>query len=82
MIQALRDEAHRFGITHHRLRRSKSQTKSRLDSIKGVGEVTSAALMRHFRSLKRISEASPEEIEAVVGKAKAALVIAALHPDG
>lgn len=82
VIQALRDEAHRFGITHHRLRRSKSQTKSRLDSIKGVGEVTSAALMRHFRSLKRISEASPEEIEAVVGKAKAALVIAALHPDG
>ena len=78
VIQALRDEAHRFGITHHRLRRSKSQISSQLDNIKGVGPATAQALMKHFKSLKRIREAAPEEIEAVVGKAKAALITAAL----
>ena len=78
VIQALRDEAHRFGITHHRLRRSKGQISSRLDTIKGIGPATSAALMRHFKSLKRIKEAPRSEIEAVIGKAKAAILIAAL----
>ena len=78
VIQALRDEAHRFGITHHRLRRSKGQISSKLDAIKGIGPATSAALMRHFKSLKRIKEAPQSEIEAVIGKAKAAILIAAL----
>ena len=78
VIQALRDEAHRFGITHHRLRRSKSQISSQLDSIKGIGPVTAKTLMRHFKSLKRIKEASPEELEAVVGKAKAQILLQAL----
>lgn len=74
VIQALRDEAHRFGITHHRLRRSKGQISSKLDSIKGIGPATAATLMKHFKSLKRIKEAPMEELESVVGPAKAALL--------
>lgn len=74
VIQALRDEAHRFGITHHRNRRSKTQTASELDSIKGIGPASVAALMKHFRSIKRLREASADEIAAVVGHAKALLI--------
>ena len=74
VIQALRDEAHRFGITHHRNRRSKSQVVSELDSIKGIGEQTSRALLKHFKSVKRIRNASVEEIAQVVGVAKARIV--------
>ncbi len=74
VIQALRDEAHRFGITHHRQRRSKAQTNSELDTIKGIGPAGAAALMKHFRSVKRLREASADEIAGVVGKAKAALI--------
>lgn len=81
VIQALRDEAHRFGITHHRLRRSKSQTVSRLDSIKGIGPATAENLMKHFKSLKRIKEASLSEIEAVIGKSKANILVEGLKPD-
>ncbi len=77
VIQSLRDEAHRFGITHHRNRRSKSQTVSELDSIKGIGPATASTLMRHFKSLKRLKEAELAEVEAVVGKSKAALIFAA-----
>ena len=79
VIQALRDEAHRFGITHHRLRRSKGQITSKLDSIKGIGPATSELLMKHFKSLKRIKEAPREEIEKLIGKSKASLLIAALQ---
>lgn len=78
VIQQLRDEAHRFGITHHRNRRSKGQTVSALDSIKGVGEKTRTALLAHFKSLKRLREASEAEVAAVVGPAKARIVVAAL----
>lgn len=74
VIQALRDEAHRFGITHHRLRRSKSQISSELDNIKGIGPATSQALIKHFRSLKRVREASLDDVAAVVGVAKARLL--------
>lgn len=74
VIQALRDEAHRFGITHHRLRRSKSQISSELDNIKGIGPATSQALIKHFRSLKRVREASLDDVAAVVGPAKARLL--------
>ncbi|MCH5228094.1 MAG: excinuclease ABC subunit C [Muribaculaceae bacterium] len=74
VVQALRDEAHRFGITHHRLRRSKGQIKSELDNIKGVGEATSKALMQKFKSVKKIKEASLEDLEEVVGKSKARLI--------
>lgn len=78
VIQQLRDEAHRFGITHHRNRRSKGQTVSALDSIKGVGEKTRTALLTHFKSLKRLREASEEEVASVVGPAKAKTICAAL----
>lgn len=80
VIQALRDEAHRFGITHHRNRRSKSQTASELDSIPGIGPATSARLMKEFRSLRKVKEATLDEIAAVVGKSKGAVLYAHLHP--
>lgn len=78
LIQHLRDEAHRFGITHHRNKRSKGQVVSALDAIKGVGAQTRDALLRHFKSLKRIREASLEDISSVVGKSKAQKVKDAL----
>lgn len=71
VVQHLRDEAHRFGITHHRNRRSKTQTVSVLDTIPGVGEVTRTTLLKHFRSVKRIAEATEDALAEVVGKAKA-----------
>ncbi len=76
VVQHLRDEAHRFGITHHRNRRSKTQTVSELDSIKGIGEKTATALLRHFGSVKRIREASEADVAAVAGPAKAAIIAA------
>lgn len=80
VVQHMRDEAHRFGITHHRNRRSKTQTVSALDSIKGIGEKTRTALLTKFRSLKRVSEADLDELAAIVGPAKASIVFNALHP--
>lgn len=79
VIQALRDEAHRFGITHHRNKRSKSQTVSELDGIKGIGAATASKLMKHFKSLKRLKEAELSEVEAVVGKSKAAILSSAFN---
>ncbi|MDE6792170.1 MAG: excinuclease ABC subunit UvrC [Muribaculaceae bacterium] len=81
VIQALRDEAHRFGITHHRLRRSKGQVVSELDSIKGVGEVTAKTLMKTFKSVKRIREASLDDIVAAVGKSKGEIVYSHFHSE-
>lgn len=81
VVQHLRDEAHRFGITHHRNQRSKSAITSELDDIKGIGEKTRTALLSHFRSVKRIREASEEEIATVVGPAKAKLIASALAPN-
>lgn len=78
LIQYLRDEAHRFGITHHRNKRSKQQVVSALDGIKGIGRQTSDALLRHFKSVKRIREASLEELAALIGPAKARKVVEAL----
>ena len=79
VVQALRDEAHRFGITHHRNRRSKSQISSELDSIKGIGEATAGVLMHTFKSLKRIKEASLESLSEAIGPSKASLVFAHFH---
>ena len=79
VVQALRDEAHRFGITHHRSRRSKGQVASKLDSIKGIGPATSASLMKHFKSLKKIKEAEPSEIENIIGKSKTKILLEALN---
>lgn len=79
VVQHLRDEAHRFGITHHRNRRSKSQVVSALDSIKGVGEKTRTTLLQHFKSLKRIRQASLSDLTAVIGPSKAQIVHNALQ---
>jgi len=75
IIQQLRDEAHRFGITFHRHMRSKKQTVSELDTIKGIGEKTKVLLLRHFKSVKRIKQASFEEIKELIGESKANLII-------
>jgi excinuclease ABC subunit C len=74
VIQQLRDEVHRFGITHHRNKRSKGVIKTELSEIKGIGENTSDTLLRHFRSVKKIKEAKLDELSAVVGVAKAKIV--------
>ena len=79
VVQRLRDEAHRFGIAHHRNKRSKGQVASALDSITGVGEKTKQLLLRYFKSVKRIKEASEEQLAQVVGPAKAKLVFNALN---
>ena len=81
VIQALRDEAHRFGITHHRLRRSKGQVVSELDAIKGIGKTTAATLMKTFKSVKRIKEATPEDLAEAIGKSKGGIVYAHFHPE-
>lgn len=77
VVQHLRDEAHRFAITFHRKKRSKSQIHSELDDIKGVGEKTRQLLIKHFKSLKRIKEAPLHDIAAVVGQARAQLIVEA-----
>lgn len=79
VIQHLRDEAHRFGITHHRNRRSKSQTVSALDNISGIGEKTKELLLKKFRSVARIKAASLAQLAELIGPAKAATLHKALH---
>ena len=75
VICHIRDEAHRFGITHHRNRRSKNFIKTGLEGIEGVGEKSTTALLRHFRTLTNIRKATFEEIAEIVGKSKAQKVI-------
>lgn len=74
VLQHLRDEAHRFGITFHRNQRSKTQIKSELDNIKGIGDETKRLLLREFRSIKRIKLAEDKELEKIVGKHKTMLI--------
>ncbi len=79
VIQQLRNEAHRFGISFHRNKRSKSALVSELDQIQGIGPKTRAQLLKVFKSLKRIKEATPEELTAVVGPKKAKLFFEAFQ---
>jgi excinuclease ABC subunit C len=74
IIQQIRDEAHRFGITHHRNLRSKNTFVSELDAIKGIGKETSKLLLSELKSVKKIREATLEQLAAIVGNAKAKLV--------
>lgn len=74
VVQQLRDEAHRFGITHHRNRRSKSAIVSELSTVKGIGPATEQTLLQHFKSVKRIREASLDALADVIGPAKARLL--------
>lgn len=71
VIQFLRNEAHRFGITHHRDKRSKSALTNSLESIPGIGEKTMITLLKHFKSVKRLQLASEKEISEVIGLSKA-----------
>jgi len=73
LLQRIRDEVHRFGIAHHRKRRSKKSIHSELDDIKGIGSATKEKLLKHFKSISKIKVASFEEIAEVIGKAKARL---------
>jgi len=70
-IQHLRNEAHRFGITHHRDKRSKSALQTSMETIPGIGQKTMITLIKHFKSVKRIKEASEKEISEVIGLSKA-----------
>ena len=79
ILQRARDEAHRFGITFHRQKRSKRSLNSKLDQIEGIGPATRDKLLAHFKSLKRIKEASKEAIEGVLGKQKGSKIYVALH---
>ncbi|MCK9311666.1 MAG: excinuclease ABC subunit UvrC [Bacteroidales bacterium] len=79
LIQQLRDEAHRFGIAHHRKRRSKNQILSELDEIPGIGKRAKTLLLKQFKSVKQIREANREDIEKIVGKSKAEKIIVFLH---
>ncbi|MDR1682148.1 MAG: excinuclease ABC subunit UvrC [Candidatus Symbiothrix sp.] len=77
LIQQLRDEAHRFGITFHRQKRSKQQTESELDKIKGIGRVIKEKLLNKYKSVKRIKEAPESEIVELIGKSKAEILFTA-----
>lgn len=79
VIQQLRNEAHRFGITHHRNKRSKSAINSVLEGIEGIGEKTARDLLRTFKSVKRIRETTLEELSAVIGPSKARKVYDSLR---
>ncbi|MCL8024416.1 excinuclease ABC subunit UvrC [Nocardioides bruguierae] len=84
LLQRLRDEAHRFAITHHRSRRSKSMVESVLDDVPGLGEVRRKTLMTHFGSLKKLRAATVEEIAAVpgIGPRTATAIKTAVDPGG
>ncbi|MDC9723652.1 MAG: excinuclease ABC subunit UvrC [Urechidicola sp.] len=71
IIQQLRNEAHRFGITHHRNKRSKTAIQTELELIPGVGQKTIVTLLQHFRSTKRVIGASLEELTDVIGESRA-----------
>jgi excinuclease ABC subunit C len=81
IIQQLRDEAHRFGITFHRQLRSKKQITSELDSIKGIGEKTKTLLLQQYKSLKRIREIPFNELKNLIGEAKANILINGLRKE-
>jgi excinuclease ABC subunit C len=74
LIRRIRDEVHRFGITHHRNRRSKGTFKNELESIKGIGKETADTLLKAFKSVKKVKEASEADIERLVGRSKAMLL--------
>jgi excinuclease ABC subunit C len=80
ILQRARDEAHRFGITFHRNKRSRSSLSSELDQIPGVGPSTREQLLRHFKSVKRVKEGTQKEIIALLGPQKGEKIFKALHP--
>jgi excinuclease ABC subunit C len=81
IIQQLRNEAHRFGVRLHRNRRSKNAVSSSLDNIPGIGDKTIVKLLKEFKSVKRIKEASTDELATVIGTAKAQEIYQHFHPE-
>lgn len=81
VIQYLRNEAHRFGLSFHRDKRSKGALQSSLDDIPGIGVKTRELLLQHFKSVKRIKEASESELQAVIGASRAKKIRMHYHPN-
>ena len=82
VLTHIQDEVHRYAITFHRDKRSKHALHSELDDIRGIGPKTKEALLHHFRTVKRVSEASDDELAAVVGSSKAAILKAHFKEKG
>jgi excinuclease ABC subunit C len=74
LIQFIRDEAHRFAITFHRQKRSKDFTKTEIEELKGIGKESVEKLLKHFKSIKKIKEASLEELAEIIGNQKAGII--------
>jgi excinuclease ABC subunit C len=70
LVQHMRDEAHRFGITHHRNKRSKNSFNTELSEIKGIGEKTWTTLLKEYKSIKKLKETPREEIAKKIGQSK------------
>ena len=80
-LAEIQEEVHRFAISFHRDKRSKGQVSSELDSIKGIGETSKKALLKHFKSVKRISLASLEELKEILPTSRASIVYTHFHPN-
>lgn len=81
LMTQIQDEVHRFAITFHRDKRSKRQTASELDTIKGIGEKSKSALLKELKSVKRIREATLEQLSNIIGESKAKIIFEALKKD-
>lgn len=81
LLTRMQDEVHRFAISFHRDKRSKGQNHSILDDIKGIGEKTKTLLLKHFKSVKRIREASAEELFSLIGEKKAVALMDGLNKE-
>jgi excinuclease ABC subunit C len=79
IIQQLRDEAHRFGITHHRSRRDKGTLKTELTDIQGIGENTATVLLRRFKSVKSVKNQTLTDLQAAIGHSKGLVVYNYYH---
>ena len=80
-LAEIQEEVHRFAISFHRDKRSKGQVSSELDSIKGIGDTSKKALLKHFKSVKRISLASLEELKEILPTSRASIVYTSFHPN-
>jgi len=81
LLASMQDEVHRFAISFHRDKRSKSQTASELDTITGIGEKTKNDLIKHFKSVKRIKSAGLDELTEIIGKSRASIVYSHFKPN-
>jgi excinuclease ABC subunit C len=79
LIRRIRDEVHRFGITHHRQKRSNAAIENELEKIKGIGAATAQMLLKKFKSVKKIKQLNVDELTEFIGKSKAELILKYLH---